>query len=217
MNLFISNETEIELEHGTARVQIETKFPFEDTAVISVDNVPDGGITLAVRIPEYALDYKITHSGEDVEFGRNRGYAYIDVQEDASYTVSFKAPARFVRANPNVRADCGKLAMVKGPLVYCLEEADNGKNLSALYICADPEIREEKRELFGGIIGLTVQGKRMEESEWKENELYAAHPVKLKDVTLKAVPYAYWNNRGIGEMTVWVKELVGAVSDKQRE
>lgn len=217
VNLFISNETEIELEHRTARVQIETKFPFEDTAVISVDNVPDGGLILAVRIPEYALDYKITNGGEEVEFDREKGYAYIDVQEEASYTVSFKAPARFVRANPNVRADCGKIALVKGPIVYCLEEADNGKNLSALYICADQEILEEKRDLFGGIIGLTVQGKRMEESEWKEDELYAAHPVKLKDVTLKAVPYAYWNNRGIGEMTVWVKELVGAVSDKQRE
>ena len=43
---------------------------------------------------------------------------------------------------------------------------------------------------------------------WDEKVLYGEHPVKLSDVTLKAIPYAYWNNRGMGEMAVWVKELI---------
>ena len=122
--------------------------------------------------------------------------------------MSFEAPARFVRANPNVRADCGKTALVKGPLVYCLEETDNGGNLAALYADTKAPVTETESELFGGITELTFRGKRMEQSRWREEELYAEHEVVLQDVQLKAVPYAYWNNRGIGEMTVWMKELV---------
>jgi len=98
--------------------------------------------------------------------------------------------------------------VVKGPLVYCLEEIDNGKNLAELYVDTEKEIQEVPSELFGGITELVLQGKRMEESAWDEKVLYGEHPVKLSDVTLKAIPYAYWNNRGMGEMAVWVKELI---------
>ena len=48
----------------------------------------------------------------------------------------------------------------------------------------------------------------MEETAWNKEELYGEHPVVLTDTILKAIPYAYWNNRGIGEMTVWLKELI---------
>ena len=48
----------------------------------------------------------------------------------------------------------------------------------------------------------------MQEDAWSEEELYSGHPVVLGETKLKAVPYAYWNNRGVGEMTVWVKECV---------
>ena len=100
------------------------------------------------------------------------------------------------------------MAVTKGPLVYCLEETDNGKNLSELYADTSQEIREVDSELFGGIKELIFQGKRIRENAWENGELYGEHPLEFTDVILKAVPYAYWNNRGVGEMTVWVKELV---------
>ena len=99
------------------------------------------------------------------------------------------------------------MAVTKGPLVYCLEEIDNGKNLSELYVDTTQKIEEKDSELFGGIIQLAFKGKRMEEAAWQQGELYGEHPLSLSDVTLKAVPYAYWNNRGMGEMAVWIKEL----------
>ena len=69
-------------------------------------------------------------------------------------------------ANNGVRADAGKAALMKGPLVYCLEEIDNGKNLAELYVDTEKEIQEVPSELFGGITELVLQGKRMEESAW---------------------------------------------------
>lgn len=208
VNLFISNQAEVDLGKAAVEVSIETRFPFEHVIHITVGKVPEDGMKLAVRIPDYARDYKVSFAGEPVNCQVEKGYAVLTLKEDAALTVSFDAPARFVRANPNVRADCGKVAVTKGPLVYCLEEIDNGKNLSELYADTKQEIEESASELFGGITELIFRGKRIEESAWDNGELYGEHPLSLTDVTLKAVPYAYWNNRGMGEMSVWMKELV---------
>ncbi len=292
VNLFISNQAEIDLGNTAVQVSIETRFPFENVVHITVEGVPAEGMKLAVRIPEYARNYTMSEevrpprrgmdcgmpfgytlseedrpprrdmdygmpsgytlseevrpprggmdcgmpSGHtlseevrpprrDVDYGMpsgdgrlsrvgrmdyktEKGYAVVMLTQDTKLTVSFDAPARFIRANPNVRADCGKTAVTKGPLVYCLEEIDNGKNLAELYVDTKQEIREEDSDLFGGIKELVFQGKRIEETAWDGGELYGEHPLSLSDVTLKAVPYAYWNNRGMGEMSVWMKELV---------
>lgn len=208
VNLFISNQAEADLAAGSVHISMETRFPFENEIHISVKSVPAGGMTLAVRIPEYARGYRMSAAGCPVFFREEKGYAVAELEKDTEIDVSFEAPARFVRANPNVRADCGKVAVTKGPLVYCLEETDNGKNLSELYADTSQEIREVDSELFGGIKELIFQGKRIRENAWENGELYGEHPLEFTDVILKAVPYAYWNNRGVGEMTVWVKELV---------
>ena len=112
-----------------------------------------------------------------------------------------------MHSNPLVRADSGKVALVRGPVVYCLEEADNGSNLAAVYVDSGALVEEEGQDLFGGIIGLSFAGKRISGRGWGEDELYGLHPVTWEDVKLKAVPYAFWNNRGAGEMVVWMKEL----------
>lgn len=208
VNLFISNQAEADLAVGSVHISMETRFPFENEIHISVKSVPAGGMTLAVRIPEYARGYRMSAAGRPICFREEKGYAVVELEKDTEIAVSFEAPARFVRANPNVRADCGKVAVTKGPLVYCLEETDNGKNLSELYADTSQEIREVDSELFGGIKELIFQGKRIRENAWENGELYGEHPLEFTDVILKAVPYAYWNNRGVGEMTVWVKELV---------
>lgn len=208
VNLFISNQAEADLAAGSVHISMETRFPFENEIHISVKSVPAGGMTLAVRIPEYARGYRMSAAGRPICFREEKGYAVVELEKDTEIAVSFEAPARFVRANPNVRADCGKVAVTKGPLVYCLEETDNGKNLSELYADTSQEIREVDSELFGGIKELIFQGKRIRENAWENGELYGEHPLEFSDAVLEAVPYAYWNNRGAGEMTVWVKELV---------
>lgn len=209
VNLFISNQAEIDLGRGVAQVTMETKFPFENKVQIKVSGVPAEGMKLAVRIPEYAKNYRLLLSGSAAEYEKEKGYAVITLNQDTEITVFFAAPARFVRANPNVRADCGKVAITKGPLVYCLEEIDNGKNLSELYVDTKQKITEADSGLFGGITELVFHGKRMEEAAWEKGELYGEYPVSLSETALRAVPYAYWNNRGKGEMSVWMKELIG--------
>lgn len=208
INLFISNQATVHLGNEKVHVTMETRFPFENQVHITVAGVPAGGIRLAVRIPEYARGFHILAQSGSVDYTEEKGYAVVLLNGYTNIAVSFSAPARFVRANPNVRADCGKVAVVKGPLVYCLEEIDNGKNLSELYADTTQKIEEVYTDMFGGITKLVFKGKRIREAAWEKGELYGEYPLSLSDVTLEAVPYAYWNNRGIGEMSVWVKELI---------
>ena len=208
LNLFISNDAVINVGEKEIKVSMETKFPYENVCRVSVSNVPEDGIKIAIRKPDYASDYQVAVDGRKAEIEVLKGYVYLELKEDSDIQIFFEAPARFVRANPLVRADSGKIALMRGPLVYCLEEIDNGTNLSALYVDAKTDIREEKSELFGGSILLHFHGKRIVDTEWKEDELYAEHPIRWEETELTAVPYAYWNNRGMGEMSVWIKEIL---------
>ena len=208
LNLFISNDAVINVGEKEIKVSMETKFPYENVCRVSVSNVPENGTKIAIRKPDYARNYQVAVDGRKAEIEVLKGYVYLELKENSDIQIFFEAPARFVRANPLVRADSGKIALMRGPLVYCLEEIDNGTNLSALYVDAKTDIREEKSELFGGSILLHFHGKRIVDTEWKEDELYAEHPIRWEETELTAVPYAYWNNRGMGEMSVWIKEIL---------
>ncbi|WP_195415223.1 glycoside hydrolase family 127 protein [Enterocloster citroniae] len=212
VNLFISNQTSVDLGGREISVQMQTRFPWDMSVDIACKGVPASGIRLAVRIPDYAGSFTVTKAGtqQPLAFSREKGYAVISLTEDAGLRIEMDAKARFVRSNPLVRADSGKVALVRGPIVYCLEEVDNGPNLAAVYVDSGTEIKEEKWALMGEITGLTLSGKRISAKGWGDDELYGLHPVVWEDVKLKAVPYAYWNNRGTGEMIVWVKELLKA-------
>lgn len=162
---------------------------------------------------------------------KEKGYVYISCDREGTYVVQFENrpgeadfksllysgagdaalcfEPRFLRANPEVREDAGKVCVVCGPLVFAAEETDNGKNLSALYIDTSKPIRSRWEEtLAGGTMVLEVSGKRISQDGWGGGKLYSDMRMKLEDTTITLVPYAYWNNRGEGEMAVWMKELV---------
>lgn len=208
VNLFVSNETELNWNGEKTSVKFQTEFPWVNTYSMEVKNVPTDGMDILLRVPDYASDYQVTVNGAVYEENKKlqKGYRRVHIEKDAEILVSFQAPPKFVYANPQVRADAGKTAIVRGPLVYCLEEIDNEANLSAVFVDSDTALKEEKSDLFGGIITVKAKGKKIEES-FVSNSLYGGQKPQLKDIELTAIPYPYWNNRGEGEMIVWMKEL----------
>jgi len=206
VNLFVSGEAEVDTGAGTVCLLVETEFPWKNQVSIQVTGVPEDGLRLMIRMPGYAEKFGIRIGQEKAVFENHKGYAAVHVAADGTYEVSFEASAQFVRANPKVRADVGRVAFVRGPLVYCLEETDNGENLSALYVDTQQKPEEEKSELFGGSVILHAKGERVVQASWGE-ELYSTVKPEREPAMLTAVPYAFWNNRGRGEMAVWVKEL----------
>lgn len=208
VNLFVSNETELDWNEDKISVKLQTEFPWVNTYSLEVKNVPADGMDLMLRVPDYAQDYQIKSDGKLYEENKDpeKGYRRVHIEKESKIEVSFAAPAKFVYANPQVRADSGKAAIVRGPLVYCLEEIDNSQNLPAIFVDTDAPLREEKSDLFGGIITVKAKGKKIVESSVSDS-LYSGRKPQLEDVELTAIPYPYWNNRGEGEMLVWMKEL----------
>ena len=208
VNLFVSNETELDWKEDKISVKLQTEFPWVNTYSLEVKNVPADGMDLMLRVPDYAQDYQIKSDGKLYEENKDqeKGYRRVHIEKDSKIEVSFVAPAKFVYANPQVRADSGKAAIVRGPLVYCLEEIDNSQNLPAIFVDTDVPLREEKSDLFGGTITVKTKGKKIVESSVSDS-LYSGQKPQLEDVELTAIPYPYWNNRGEGEMLVWMKEL----------
>ena len=210
VNLYISNEAQIDLDEGTTKIQIESDLTNTGHIVLKV--TPDEGSTnnLAIRIPDYVKAYTIRKDGALLEH-QDICQAYLTIggiSKQTEIVIDFEVPARFVRANPNVREDVGKTALVKGPLVYCLEETDNGENLPAIFVDTKQEVREMfEPELLGGVTTLRFKGKKLNVDTWKDGALYDSREMTFEEVDLKAVPYHCWDNRKTGEMLVWMKEM----------
>lgn len=191
LNLFISST--VKAKNG-AILKLETEFPMGNVLKITSDQV----LELAVRIPGYGKNFRA-----NVSYRKENGYGVFEMEAGKELEIQFDAPACFIRANPEVRACSGKVCIQRGPVVYCLEEIDNGSNLSALSVDTAVSPGERESDIPGGLM-ITASGKRRR--AWTDDKLYGEFPSQYEETVLQAVPYAFWGNREKGEMTVWIRE-----------
>ena len=125
-------------------------------------------------------------------------------------TLDLKMQAERLYAHPNVRMDVGRAALRRGPLIYCVEEADNpgGPVQSLALPRSEPLDAEWRPDLFGGVMTLNVSAKRLVPGKDAE-ALYSTQPPAAEDAALVALPYHLWANRAPGSMQVWVAETDG--------
>ncbi|TAH66721.1 MAG: glycoside hydrolase family 127 protein [Anaerolineaceae bacterium] len=211
INLFVEGSIGVNIQKKDLVVTTKTKFPFEGNISIQLEGNDDLEFDLAIRIPGYVNKYNILVDGINIQDKDcDKGYKYIKINGQKLIEVSFDLSPRFVRANPLVREDSGKVAIEKGPLVYCIEEIDNESNLPAYFVDTKQPINEEYYEgLLGGTTVLKLKGKKISQDNWTLDELYKETDVVWENKDLIAIPYCYWGNRTPGEMLVWMKEYYG--------
>ena len=211
INLYVSNEAQTVINGVKCSVKIDSGYLDDGTVNISLHPEHKTTGTLALRIPGWVKTYCVFRNGEKIrEPKTEKGYLLISGElEQEEITLKFDIKPRFVHANPKVRADSGKAALMRGPLVYCLEETDNGSNLASVFVDTGQELSEHyEPELLGGTTVICLKGKKITESCWNDDTLYRECNTELEDIELKAVPYCHWGNRTTGEMLVWIKELL---------
>ena len=218
VNLYISSDADLSLSGGNVRITQQTEYPRDGIVRIRVSSRKEHAFDLGLRIPGWSRTYKVTMDGADFADAAGEstgscenGYLYLrNLTGDHEIALELCMEPRLWRASPLVRSDVGKAALTRGPIVYCLEEADNGKNLHLLSIDTSrkPEEEEEQGEL-GHIIRVTADGKRITEPEEGERLYLPADEESLqeKDVRLRFIPYYTWANRGSNEMCVWVRTV----------
>jgi DUF1680 family protein len=170
-------------------------------------------VVIKIRIPDYTGHLKAVRDGKEISLQVDQGYACLSNFKcgENLIEIDYGVKPRWIAANVNVRADEGKVALVKGPCVYCLEELDNGDNLGAVYVNANTELQECNpiEGLFGDIPTIEYGGIRLSNEGVMKDELYGEPLFKETQVKLKAIPYCLWSNRGTGEMLVWHKVRLG--------
>ena len=187
-------------ETAFGHVEMETGYPFDGDIII---RPAPGSYDIALRIPGWCKGWKATVNGAPVEAAAENGYIRISREWAAGdiITLSLDMPVRLMQAHPALHDDCGRVAVMRGPVVYCLEECDNGKYLKDIRICASGA----RNVGFNEELGVPVIGIEATRRVWPESApLYMEFDTPAREnVRATFIPFYAWANREPGEMLVW--------------
>nr|MBC9203703.1 glycoside hydrolase family 127 protein [Paenibacillus sp. PL91] len=198
---------------GGQQVQLtqQSNYPWDEHITLTVFMEQPAEFTIALRLPGWCKGAALKVNGEAVELATNKGYAKVKRVWHNSDRIELVLPMAVekVRSNPKVRENVGKLALQRGPIVFCLEEADNGANLRDIRVSASSEFTVSYEDgLLEGVVVLSGGAWRTDETSYDDNSLYTTVPFASTNVQVKAIPYYAWANREPGEMLVWLHEHV---------
>ncbi|HVY19669.1 MAG TPA: beta-L-arabinofuranosidase domain-containing protein [Bauldia sp.] len=184
-------------------------YPWSGKIRLTIDPVEAGEFTLRLRIPAFAREAKARINGAGIDVSGNlvRGYLEIRRTWNPGDTVDLDLPmpAERIYANPDVVADRGRVALKRGPLVYCFEAVDNPSLRQMRLPATAPLAAAERDDLLGGITTITAAATVADQAT-PGGPLYGSERPPTKAVTWTAVPYFAWANREAGAMQVWVNE-----------
>ncbi|MDR3496897.1 MAG: glycoside hydrolase family 127 protein [Ancalomicrobiaceae bacterium] len=208
VHLYCDSTAELKLAAGTVRIVETTRYPHDGHVSLTLEAVPAAPFALSLRIPGWAHSAELLLNGEEVDVAAvtHDGYARVLRQWTAGDRVdlTLPMPVETVHAAPEVGADQGRVALQRGPLVYCLEEDDNGGKLNSLGLAATGGFVCEEVPDLGGVVRVTAAGWR--ETPAEPRALYSAMAPNRARAILSAVPYYAWDNRTPGEMLVWIRQ-----------
>ena len=189
VNLYIGNEAAFKVGDENVSLAMTTQYPREGrTTVLFRSGMQK---SLMLRIPEWCKQYTLSVNGEEAEFVPENGYACISRRWQAGdeLQIDMAMPVTLVSADPRVKADEGRRAVQRGPLVYCAEQVDNYTDIDSLLLTANTQLTAVyEPDLLGGIVA--IDG--------------VVPAVDSPDITFRLVPYYAWDNRQSGKMAVWL-------------
>ncbi|MBK8502571.1 MAG: glycoside hydrolase family 127 protein [Saprospiraceae bacterium] len=224
VNLFISSSTETPLNDGKVKINLKGNYPWSGDLQLKIDPEKSHEFTLKIRLPGWLGDeatpgglYRFERSepslaviavnGTIVDCETKEGYALIHRvwSKNDEVSIRFPMPVRQIIARSEVRQNQDRVAIQRGPLVYAFEGIDNGGGVFDSYIPEDAifDTRYEK-DLLGGVNLIQTTGKSIRGNDKGDG-------LQGTDKLLTAIPYYTWNNRGVGEMQVWMPRRIGAL------
>jgi DUF1680 family protein len=209
VHLYGDNTARLDMARQTVRLTQTSRYPWDGAINIAVDLEAPTTFTLHLRIPGWCRNAALSVNGEAVDLASStrNGYAAITREWAVGDQVrlDLDMAVERVRAHPEVRQNAGRVALMRGPLVYCLEAVDNPINLNRLHIPEHTlfECRFEP-DLLGGVVTLSANVEADATADWA-GALYRTEAPKTEPVRIKAIPYYSWDNREPGEMLVWLR------------
>ncbi|HPI67652.1 MAG TPA: glycoside hydrolase family 127 protein [Bacteroidales bacterium] len=218
VSLFVSNDADIVVNSNKINISQKTGFPWNGKVEMSVSPDKDATFSIMLRIPGWVVNeaipgnlyrftdsndesYKILVNGASCNFDIENGYARIERKwrKGDSILIDFPMPVRKVIADERISDNRGRIAVQRGPVIYCAEWPDNnnGNILNLLIDDNAPLTTEYLPELLEGVQVVRTTGCQTVRKDKGRIE-------KSDPETVTLIPYAYWNNRGPGQMMVWL-------------
>lgn len=207
VNLFIANQTEFDLSGEKVAVEMKTNFPWEGKVELEINPESAKRFTINLRIPGWIqenpvpgklysflqkekTDFKLLVNGEKATFRQENGYAVLDREWKKGDRITYELPLeiRQLQSRPEVLANTNRIAIQRGPLVYCVEGADNQGKVLQLALSSNPNFTTKEYQ----ILDEKVQAIQFQAIDGQTPK------------TVTAIPYYTWANRGQNEMMVWI-------------
>jgi DUF1680 family protein len=221
VNLFIAGRADLTADGVKLGVRQETRYPWDGKVTIRVDPARPVAVALHVRIPGWAqgrpvpsdlyryadagaAPFNLAVNGQPVKPEIVKGFAVLSRTWKAGDAVELDFPmaVRRVLAHEKVEADAGRVALERGPVVYCTEAVDNGGRVFNLVLPDDARLEARPRpDLLGGVTVVTGRAIALLPGE-------DGRSVATREQDFVAIPYYAWAHRGEGEMAVWLPRRV---------
>lgn len=201
VHCYMDGETQLQTQNQEVTLCQKTNYPYEGK--IELRTKTEGNYTIALRIPSWCRAYHLSINGEALYPSLEKGYAYLSSawQADDCIVLELDMPVALVEANPRVPNLCGRVAIMRGPLVYCAEGIDNPDfSLRDVRIENASDFQVSMETICGKTMPM-LYGQTVIRKDFQE--LYRLCSQDMEHVTLKLIPYFAWANRGVTEMNVW--------------
>lgn len=223
VNLYMSNNANLDVNGKSVALSQQSNYPWNGDIAVTIDKNKAGNFDLKLRIPGWVKNKPVPSDLYSYTDGKRLGYSVMvngklaegELTADGYYTIGrnwkngdkvelhLDMEPRTVRAHGKVEADKGKIAIERGPIVYCAEWPDNDFDVLSIFINQKPQFTvNEKPDMLEGIVELTTDGQVL---SYDDKGRLAA-----KDVKLNLIPYYAWNHRGSGNMAVWLAQELSA-------
>ena len=206
IHMYNSSVMHYEIDGNAFEIQQSTDYPRSGRIVFTIRTNTPMFLGIAFRIPGWCVSWECMVNGEKEPLVVEKGYVKLPrTWKDMDQVIlEMNMEPRLYIANPKVRQDDGKIAVMKGPVVYCLEEIDNFPDLNDFALLKNCHVFEEETQIEGFPV-LRLTGSRSDMKAWGEELYQPVSEEKRVPAHVKAIPYYLWANRGLGEMIVWIR------------
>ena len=208
VHLYAEGEARAEVDGVGVKVAQTTNYPWDGAVTLRVSPDKPTKFALRLRVPGWCRSARLTVNGEAMNLDGlvDRGYAHINRiwKSGDQVSLTLEMPPERIYAHPDVRADQGRVALKRGPIVYCLEAVDNAAPVQRLALPRDSAIEARfEASLLGGCAVLSGPALALQPPS---DALYDTRHSGTKPARFQAVPYHLWDHRDPGEMAVWLPE-----------
>jgi uncharacterized protein len=212
VHLFAQSNAKVRVGDAEVHLRQETRYPWEGAVRITLSLERPSAFTLHVRVPGWCEGWQVSVNGVLVHPTLQNGYLLLERDWQSGDVVEYAMdlPVQVMWAHPAVRDLRGRVALQRGPLVYCVEGVDHpGLSLAAIQLTpkragSNGFAVEYRDDLLGGVVVLRGQARLASHKGW-ERRLYRNRAPVMKPIEIVAVPYYAWDNRDAGEMRVWLQ------------